>query len=72
MKARINIDTMSKINAFVNVCSKINEKVNLVCGDGYCVSAKSLLGAIATVDWSEVFVECERDIYSLIQEFIVE
>ena len=72
MRAKINIDTFSKINEFVAVCSTVKEKVNLICGDGYCVSAKSLLGAIATMDWSEVFVECEKDIYSLIKDFVVE
>ena len=72
MKARINIDTFSKINEFVGICSKISERVSLVCGDGYCVSAKSLLGAIATMDWSDVYVECERDIYMHIKDFVVE
>ena len=72
MKAKINIDTFSKINALVAVCSGIADKVNLVDGNGYCVSAKSILGAVATMDWSEVFVECDRDIYMLIRDFVVE
>lgn len=71
MKTKINIDTLSKVNAFVSICSRIDEQINLVDGDGYCVSAKSLLGAIATMDWSQVFVECEKDIYAYIQDFVV-
>ena len=70
MRAKINIDTLSKINEFVAICSQLDCKVNLVDGDGYCVSAKSLMGAIATMDWNSVYVESESDIYTSIREFI--
>ena len=72
MKAKINIDTLGKINLFVNICSRLDGSINLVDGSGYCVSAKSLVGAIATMDWSQVFVESEKDIYTHIQEFLAE
>lgn len=72
MRAKINIDTLSKINALVTVCSQLDCKVNLVDGEGYCVSAKSLMGAVATMDWNNVYVECERDIYTDVREFVVE
>ena len=72
MKAKINLDTMGRINAFVSICSGLDCKVDLIDGKGYRVSAKSLVGALATVDWSQVFVECEKDIYSYIQDFIVD
>lgn len=71
MKAKINIDTMTKINSFVAIVSKLNCDVNLRDGGNYCVSAKSLIGAIATMDWSEVFVECKEDIYNYIKDFVV-
>ena len=72
MKAKINIDTLSKINSFVAICSKLDCKVDLVDGNGYRVSAKSLMGAVATMDWNEVYAECERDIYAEIREFVVD
>lgn len=72
MRAKIYLDTMSRINKFVNICSKLHHKINLVDGEQYCVSAKSLIGAIATIDWSEVYVECEHDIRSHIEEFLAE
>ena len=71
MRAKINIDTLSKINAFVAICSQIDCNINLIDGKGYCVSAKSLMGAVATMDWNEVYAESERDIYSDIREFVV-
>ena len=70
MKAKINLDTMSKINAFVAICSGIDCKIDLIDGSGYKVNAKSLIGAIAATDWSQIFVVSEKDIYSHIQEFI--
>ena len=72
MKEKVNLDTMSKINAFVAVCSRLDCKVDLVDGEGYRVSAKSLVGALATVDWNQVFIECEKDIYAYVQEFLAE
>ena len=72
VNARVNLDTMSKINAFVAVCSKLDCKVDLIDGEGYRVSAKSLVGALATVDWNQVFIECEKDIYAYVQEFLAD
>lgn len=72
MNAKVNLDTMSKINAFVAVCSRLDCEVNLIDGYGYRVSAKSLVGAIATMDWSQVFIECDRDIYAYVQDFLAE
>lgn len=71
MRAKINIDTMSAIQEFVNIAQGIDAKVDLIDGEGYRVSSKSLVGALATMDWNEVFVECEQDIYSKISDFVV-
>ena len=70
MKVRINIDTLSKVNKFVEICSKLGGKIDLVDGEGYRVSAKSLIGAIATMDWNRVYVESEKDIHTHIREFV--
>ena len=72
MRARINLDTMSRINSFVAICSKLDCKVDLIDGHGYRVSAKSLMGALCTMDWSQVLIECEQDIYDYVQEFLAE
>jgi hypothetical protein len=70
MKARINIDTLNKIYSFVRICENLGGDIRLVDGNGYCVSAKSLVGAIATMDWSQVIVESEQDIYCHIKDFV--
>lgn len=72
MKHEINLDTMSKINKFVSICAGLDCKVDLIDGEGYRISGKSLVGVLATVDWTHVFVECDKDIYSHIKDFLTE
>ena len=72
MRARINLDTMGRINSFVAICSKLDCKVDLIDGNGYRVSAKILVGVLASMDWSQVLIECEQDIYDYVQEFLAE
>jgi hypothetical protein len=72
MRAKINIDTMSAIQKFVQVAQCVDARVDLIDGEGYRVSAKSLIGAIATMDWTVVYAECDKDIYTQIKEFVVE
>lgn len=72
MKAKVNLETGSSIQRFVDICSRIPEKVFLVDGDNFCVSAKSLLGAVATMDWTEVYVVCEKDIRASIMDYLAD
>ena len=72
MKAKINLDTGAAIKRFVEICSRIDEQIFLVDGDNFCVSAKSMLGAVATMDWTEVYVACDKDIRASIMEFLAD
>ena len=72
MKAKVNLDTGLAIRNFVEVCNRIPEKVFLVDSENFCVSAKSLLGAVATMDWSEVYVVCEKDIRASIMDYLAD
>jgi hypothetical protein len=71
MRNKITLLGMRDIQEFVNICANIDSEVVLYCPvNGYRVSAKSLLGAIASMEWNEVWVECDKDIYSSIEKFI--
>lgn len=70
MKVKINLETMSDVTEFVAIASQVEEPVLLTCSD-FRVSAKSLLGAIYTMEWGEVWCECSRDIYHRIHQFVV-
>jgi hypothetical protein len=70
MRAKIELVTMSDVIAFVNIATSIKEPVYLV-GEDFKVSAKSLLGVRYSMEWSEIWCECEKDIYTKIEKFVV-
>lgn len=63
---------MSDVQRFVNALNSVEEKVTLTDNEGHCVSAHSVLGSIYSLEWTETFVECEKDIYTKIAEFVVD
>ena len=70
MKVRIELDTLSDVREFVTIATSIPAPVHLV-SDNFRVSAKSLLGAMYTMEWAEVWCECDEDIYSKIEKFVI-
>ena len=71
MKQRIRLDTMSDIRSFVDTVSTVTEKVTLEDDDGNRVSAKSLLGAVYTVEWKAIYCYCDKDISGIILPWII-
>jgi hypothetical protein len=61
---------MAEINEFVSITNKIKAPVVLSEGD-FKVSGKSLLGAIYTMEWVDIWCECPIDIYTQIEKFVV-
>lgn len=55
---------------FVNLVSSIETEVDIISGKYRC-TAKSLLFALASLEWNEVFCESEEDIYHLIEDYII-
>ena len=72
MRYRIRLDTMSDVNKFVKMATKHKGKIMLSDGEDFSVSGKSLLGAMYTMEWDQVFCESETEIYHLIKDFIVD
>ena len=71
MRVRVRLDTQTQVMDFVKIANSIDASVFLSSND-LCVSGKSLLGALYTMEWEEIWCECEEDIYRLINDFIVE
>lgn len=72
MRNRINLLGFNDIKEFVKICSSIDGNINLYCpSNDYKVSAKSLLGGLASMEWTEVWVESDVDCYSALERFIV-
>lgn len=72
MRVRINLITTSDVKNFVNAISAVEEDVTLIDSVKHCVSGKSLLGAIYTLEWDEVYCLCDKDITQLILPWIVQ
>lgn len=70
-RAKVRLDTKTEVIKFVERVTSVSVPVFLTSG-ALCVSGKSLLGAIYTLEWDELWCECEEDIYTLIKDFIVE
>lgn len=67
---KIRLDTQSDIYNFFNAVSRIKEEVYLRSGDILCVSAKSLLGCkLAAVEFDNLVCQCDKDIYTTIENF---
>ncbi len=71
MRIKIRLDTMGDIQEFVAAATAIPEKVSLEDNSGNRVSAKSLLGAIYTVEWDEIYCYCDRDISGHLAKWII-
>lgn len=70
-KHKIDLITTSDIVEFVNIATSEAGTVKLVDDSGFCVNGKSLLGAMATVEWNSLYCVSENDIYSKISKFCV-
>ena len=70
---QIRLDTQKDIAVFVNIATGLPHPVYLHNRDNsFRVSGKSLLGAMYTAEWREIFCECEADIYYYIRNFVIE
>lgn len=72
MKVKVRLDTLSDIRGFIKAVSQIADEVHLTDNNNLTVSAKSILGAMYTMEWSEVYCTCNKDIYSIIRDFVVD
>lgn len=71
MKNKIRIDTMQEVSKFVGIVSQLDGKITITDNQGLCVNAKSVLGALHALEFTELWCESENDIYTAIEDFIV-
>ena len=71
MRVRVRLDTMNDIQSFVAAATAIPENVSLEDNNGNRVCAKSLLGAIYTMEWDEIYCYCDRDISGHLAKWII-
>lgn len=69
---KVNLVTMKDCTDFVEAVSNIEGRVTLESSDGFCVNAKSLLGALAAAEWDDMWCFCDNDsnIYQRIRKWV--
>lgn len=72
-KYKVQLDTFKDVQKFVATTTSVNYEINLTTYDGrYTVSAKSMLGAVATMDWTDTWVVSDNEgLYSLVKDWVV-
>lgn len=70
MKFRIYLETLSDVNKFVTIASKLDGiNIKLMDNSGFCVNAKSLIGAIYSLEFDEIWLEADKNVYSKFADF---
>ena len=54
MKVKINLDTLKDVQDFVNITSNLQGKITVTDGEGLVVNAKSLMGMLYSLEFSEL------------------
>lgn len=71
MRNKIRIDTIQDVNKFVNITSQLEGRITITDNAGLTVNAKSVLGALHAMEFEELWIESEKDIYSAIEPFVI-
>ena len=72
LKTKIELVTLKDVQKFVNIVSKLQGDIFLKDGENFCVSAKSIMGAIAALEWNTLYCYSNIDISYEIRDFIVD
>lgn len=72
-KYQVRLETLRDVASFVATINTVEYEVRLTTYDNkYTVSAKSMIGAIATVDWNDVWVISDNsDLYNLVRQWVI-
>jgi hypothetical protein len=61
---------MSEITAFVGDMTRCDANAFLTDKSrNYIVSAKSMLGAVYSMEWDEVWCECDDNIFTIVNKY---
>ena len=71
MRVRVRLDTATDVANFVLIVNDIKTRVFLTNEDGLRVDAKSFLGVAHAREFNKLWCECEEDIYSRIEPFVI-
>lgn len=70
-RTQIRLDTLSDVNKFVAEMTRINDDVWLEDGNGSRVNAKSMLGALYSMEFTHIYCYCDRNINAYLMPWMV-
>ena len=73
MRNKIRLDTLSDVQNFLDKIKDVDKEVYLTDPvHRFKVNAKSILSIIlAQTEWNSIWVECEKDIYQLVERWVI-
>ena len=72
MRNKIILDAMTDAIELASIASSINGEVTITDNNRLRVNVKSVIGAIYALEFSELWLESDTDIFSKIRKFIAE
>lgn len=71
-RVKINLITFQDVQEFIAIVTTLSGTILLEDPDnGFKINAKSLLGAMASIEWENIYVVSDEDIYTAISKFAV-
>ena len=71
-KYKIQMETVKDAAKLAGIAELVNQELVLTDGNGFKVNAKSVMGAIYTLEFDEIWLESNEEIpYSMFKDFIV-
>ena len=70
-RVKIRLDTQTDVNNFVSTVIGLPFSVTVTDNNGLRVNAKSLLGMLYSLEFEELWCECQFDIYEIIKDFVI-
>ena len=71
MRAKIFMDTFEQAKQVEAIAKGCEKPVYIKDNTGLCVSAKSLVGILHAMEFTELWLESEADYFTKFQDFIV-
>ena len=72
MTNKIRLDTYKDAVEFSSIAESLEGRIIVKDNKGHCVNGKSLLGMLYALEFDELIVESEEDIYMHIEKFVKE
>ena len=72
-KVKIRLETLTDINKFINIVTPLPGKIVIKnSNEDFIVNAKSIFVMVCALNYDDLWLESEHDIYSHIKDFLVE